>query len=189
MRELILSMAMSLDGFVSGPGGEIDWVFGGDQAAIAWKVATVSDASLHIMGSRTFRDMAAFWPTATGAFASPMNEIPKTVFSKQGRAILTTAATGAGRWDEADVAGGDLADDIAGLKARDDRPIVAHGGAAFARSLIAAGLVDRYALLVYPIALGRGEPIFSALAARRRLELVGTQAFPGGTVAQVYRPA
>ena len=76
MRDLILTMAMSLDGFVCGPNGELDWIFNGDQEAIAWKVETVSSAGLHIMGSRTFKSMAGFWPTAAGPFAAPMNEIP-----------------------------------------------------------------------------------------------------------------
>jgi dihydrofolate reductase len=62
MRELILGMSMSLDGFVSGPKGEIDWVFNGDEEAIAWKVENSWNASLIIMGSRSFQEMAPFWP-------------------------------------------------------------------------------------------------------------------------------
>ena len=84
MRELILKMSISIDGFVAGPNGEVGWVFGPDQAARAWTVETISNASLHIMGSRTFHDMAAYWPTSTEVFAPPMNEIPKAVFSRQG---------------------------------------------------------------------------------------------------------
>lgn len=210
MRELILTMSMSLDGFVSGPDGEIDWIFSGDQQAIAWKLEVVSNAGLHIMGSRTFKDMAAFWPTSTGVFAPPMNRIPKAVFSRQGPAVLKATGTtrglkdaradaggtstgplqpGAESWGEAYVASGDLAEEIAGLKARDGRPIVAHGGAAFARSLVAGGLVDQYMLMVHPVVLGKGLPIFSEVAAPRRLERTGSTAFPGGAVALIYRPA
>ena len=78
---------------------------------------------------------------------------------------------------------------VARLKAQEGGPIRAHGGAGFARSLLAEGLVDRLVLLVHPVALGRGLPIFSDLAAPRRLALVGSRAFPRGSVAQVYRPA
>ena len=200
MRELILGMSVSLDGFVSGPEGEIQWIFSGDQEAIAWKVETARNAGLHIMGSRTFQSMAAFWPTATTVFAPPMNQIPKAVFSKQGPAVLKAAAQGlrhaqagqlqpgAESWAEAYVASGDLADEITRLKAQDGKPIVAHGGAAFARSLIAQNLVDEYVLLVYPIVLGKGLAIFSDLPAPRPLKLVRSKAFPGGAVAQIYRP-
>lgn len=187
MRDLILTMAMSLDGFVCGPEGKIDWIFNGDQEAIAWKVETVSGAGLHIMGSRTFRSMAGFWPTAAGPFAAPMNAIPKAVFSKQGAAVLDAATTG--NWQDAYVASGDLGEEIAKLKAANGKPIVAHGGASFARSLIAADLVDQFRLMVYPLALGSGQPIFSGVAPLRRLEPVESRPFPKGTQAQVYRRA
>jgi dihydrofolate reductase len=141
-----------------------------------------------------------------------MNQIPKAVFSKQGPAVLKAAAAtikglrdaqtqagdtqtgqlqpGAESWAEAYVASGDLADEITKLKkAKDGKPIVAHGGAAFARGLIAQNLVDEYVLLVYPIALGKGLSIFSDLPAPRPLELVRSRAFPLGAVAQIYRPA
>jgi len=88
MRDLILKMSVSIDGFVGGPDGGIKWVFDSDQEATAWIVKTVWNASLHIMGSRTFHDMAAYWPTSTEVFAPPMNQIPKAVFSRQGPAIL-----------------------------------------------------------------------------------------------------
>jgi len=132
---------MSLDGFVCGPEGETQWIFSGDQTAIAWKVERLSNAGLIAMGSRSFRDMAAYWPTSTTVFAPPMNRTPKAVFSKQGAAILKAAAVatapadaqfqpGAESWAQAYVAGGDLAEEIAGLKAQDETPIVALGGAA-----------------------------------------------------------
>lgn len=202
MRMLKLAMSVSLDGFVCGPAGEIDWIFSGDQEAIAWKVENASNASLHIMGSRVFQNMASFWPTAASPFAPAMNQIPKAVFSRQGPQILDTAARaladatqagtlqpGAESWARAYVAGGELADEIARLKAQDDKPIVAHGGAAFARSLIAHDLVDEYVLGVHPIVLGKGQPIFSDLPAPRRLKLIDSKAFPLGSVAQIYRRA
>ena len=211
MRELILGMSVSLDGFVSGPDGEAKWIFSGDQEAIAWKVQNAWNASLHIMGSRTFQSMAAFFSTAAGVFAPPMNQIPKAVFSKQGPAVLKAAAArleglgdtpaqagdtqtgqlqpGAESWAQAYVASGDLTDEITKLKAENGKPIVAHGGASFARSLIAQNLVDEYVLLVYPIVLGKGLSIFSDLPAPRPLRLVRSKTFPLGAVAQIYRPA
>ncbi len=195
MRELILTMTMSLDGFVCDPNGEADWIRDGDEEAVAWKLENLSNAGLHIMGSRTFRRMAAFWPTATGVFAPLMNGIPKAVFSRQGSAVLKAVGTpsgqpqpGAESWSEAYVAGGGLADEIARLKSQDGKPIVAHGGAAFARSLIAEGLVDQYRLVVHPLALGKGLPIFSDVASPMRLKPVGSRTFPLGSVGQIYRP-
>jgi dihydrofolate reductase len=127
-----------------------------------------------------------------------MNQIPKAVFSRQGPPILANATTaitqaapqaGAEGWTQAYVASGDLTEEIAWTKAQEGKPIVAHGGVSFARSLVAGGLVDRFALLVVPVALGQGLPLFSELAAPARLELVSSRAFPGGAVAQTYRAA
>jgi dihydrofolate reductase len=210
MRDLILKMAISIDGFVSDLDGRNTWMFGADQEAKAWGVDYIWNASLHIMGSRSFHDMAAWWPTSTDAFAQPMNQIPKAVFSRQGPAILgklnTSAALdearakagttqsaepqpGAGSWAEAHVASGDLAEEIARLKAQDGKPIIAHGGVRFARSLVAQGLVDQFALIVAPVALGQGLPLFSELAAPASLKLMSSKAFPGGAMAQIYRAA
>ena len=208
MRDLILKMSMSVDGFVSDMDGRNTWMFGADQEAKAWSVDYLWNAGLHIMGSRSFQDMAAWWPTSTDQFAPPMNQIPKAVFSRQGPAILakvnTSAALdeararagatqsaeqqpGAESWAEAYVASGDLAEEIATLKAQEGKPIIAHGGVSFARSLVARGLVDQFALFVAPVALGKGQPLFSELAAPLPLRLMSSKAFPGGAVAQIYR--
>jgi len=210
VRDLILKMSMSLDGFVSDMDGRNTWMFGADQEAKAWSVDYIWNAGLHIMGSRTFRDMAAWWPTSTDQFAAPMNQIPKAVFSRRGSTAKTgnTSAAldearavnagngssaalqpGADSWADAYVASGDLADEIATLKAQDGKPIMAHGGVSFARSLVAAGLVDQFALFVAPVALGKGLPLFCELAAPMPLKLISARAFPGGAVAQMYRAA
>ncbi len=210
MRDLILKMSISIDGFVSDLDGRNTWMFGADQETKAWVVETIWNASLHIMGSRSFRGMAAWWPTSTDQFAPPMNRIPKAVFSRRGLADLMNADTvggldeararagttqsvelqpGGESWAEAYVASGDLAEEIAKLKAHEGKPIIAHGGVSFARSLVAQGLVDQFALIVAPVALGEGLPLFSELAAPMRLKLMSSKAFPGGAVAQIYRSA
>ncbi|GGD47802.1 dihydrofolate reductase family protein [Pseudoxanthomonas indica] len=206
MRKLLLTMSMSLDGFVCGRDGDTRWIFSGDQEAIAWKLEVFKRAGLIIMGKRSFQAMAPFWPTADNVFAPEMNRIPKAVFSKEGPAVLEGAAKaiqdaraskgdaqalhpGADSWAQAHVATGDLAEEIHQLKSQDGAPILAIGGAAFARSLIAANLVDEFVLMVHPIALGGGEPIFSDLVTSRPLELISSTAFPLGSIAQVYRPA
>jgi dihydrofolate reductase len=210
MRALILKMSVSIDGFVASPDGGARWIFEtGDGESAAWTVRTLWDASLHIMGSRTFHDMAAYWPTSTDVFAPPMNQIPKAVFSRRGTDVLkateTTAALrdaranagpqtsaklqpGGDSWGQAYVASGDLAEEIRRLRAQEGKPIVAHGGAGFARSLVALGVVDQYVLLVHPVALGNGLALFSSLSMPRTFSLVSSTTFPKGAVGQIYRP-
>jgi dihydrofolate reductase len=203
-------MAISVDGFVSDLEGRNTWMFGADQEAKAWGVEFIGNAGLHIMGSRSFQDMAAYWQTSPDPFAPPMNQIPKAVFSRQGPTILSgvnTTATldaarapagtgtsmqlqpGAESWAQAHVASGDLATEIARLKAQEGKPIIAHGGVRFARSLVAESLVDQFCLIVAPVALGQGLSLFSDLTAPTRLKLIRSKAFPGGAMAQIYRPA
>jgi dihydrofolate reductase len=210
MRKLILKMSISLDGFVGGPGGEIDWLFDSmDEGATQWTVELLWKAGVHAMGSRTFHDMASYWPYSDEPFAAPMNQIPKVVFSRSGAvappdAGVTTAfrdATRArptapsrdspqrARWETARVARGDLAGEIARLKQEPGKDILAHGGAGFAQSLVRLGLVDEYQLLVHPVALGRGLALFSSLSGPLRLKLVSATAFGAGAVAKIYRPA
>lgn len=215
MRKLVLQMQVTIDGFVGGPNGELDWVFKTiDDQVAAWIVDRLWRAGVHIMGSRTFYDMAAYWPSSTEPYAAPMNQIPKVVFSKKGvaepvgAAATTQALADASRsrtergmavapavasiaegWARSRVASGELADEITRLKRESGQEILAHGGAQFARNLAQAGLVDEYRLLVHPVALGSGLPLFSGLAKPLDLQLVSTTPFPIGTVAQVYQPA
>jgi dihydrofolate reductase len=213
MRKLILKMSISIDGFVGGPNGEIDWLLKSiDEGTTGWLLNTVWKAGLHIMGSRTFNDMASFWPYSTEPLAAPMNEIPKVVFSKKGLAgslnqgLTTTAykdatllrtadgskhssivSPAAGTWQDARVATGDLASEIMLLKKESGNDILAHGGASFARSLTALDIVDEYQLLTHPIALGAGLPLFSELSKPLDLKLINLQTFNSGAVAHIYR--
>jgi dihydrofolate reductase len=83
MRKLILKMSMSVDGFVGGTKSDVDWIFATmDEGAVDWTMKSVWQAGVHIMGSRTFHDMASYWPFSSEVYAAPMNEIPKVVFSK-----------------------------------------------------------------------------------------------------------
>ena len=200
MRELILKMFVSLDGFVGTTDGNPGALMPPpDPVAKAWNAERAWDTSLHIVGSRTFQMWTGYWPTSTDPFSAPMNQIPKAVFSKQGPAILEAARAiqnkggalqpGAESWAQAYVASGDLVEEVNKLKAQDGKPMFAYGGASFARSLIGHGLVDQFELAIIPIVLGQGLPLFTELTQPRRLTLVSSKAFPKGTVVQVYRPA
>jgi dihydrofolate reductase len=213
MRRLILKMSMSLDGFVAGPHGEMDWMFRSrDEGGMRWVEETLRQAGLHVMGSRTYYDMAAFWPTANHPLAEPMNAIPKAVFTRQpsldlGAGRTTQALNDANRakgpdeeasaarsphaasWAGAEVINGDLAAEIQRLKQQPGKDILAHGGADFAQSLAAAGLIDEYRLVVHPVVLGKGLSIFAKLPKPLDLELRSTTVFRSGTTALVYRPA
>ena len=191
MRKLVLGMFVSLDGFVSGPKGEIDWVFRtGDDATDEWIIGNLWQAGFLAMGRRSYQEMAGYWPGADTPFAAPMNAIPKVVFTRTGLEPSGAPATPAGdSWADPIVAAGDLAEQVGRLRAEPGKDIRVLGGAGLARELVAGGLVDEYQLLVCPVALGQGVPLWAGLARPFDLQLVSAKTFAGGAVALVYRPA
>jgi dihydrofolate reductase len=181
MRKLIVQMQISIDGFVCGPKGELDWIFPDvDEGYTKWTLDKVWQAGAHLMGRVSYGDMAAHWPTSSEPFAAPMNQIPKIVFSH----TLKEA-----RWRETRIIAGDLGEEIGRLKAEPGKDLLAHGGARFIQALVRAGVVDEYRLVAHPIALGKGLSIFSELARPIRLELAEAITFNSGAVAKVYRPS
>lgn len=212
-RKLVLKMSVSMDGFVAGPNGDLDWVFrtSGDDSR-EWVLNTLRGAGAHIMGSRSYYDMATFWPYSDMPMAAPMNDVPKIVFSKSGikngpAAERTTAAFAEAKarnpelhvvtptaavlksWTEPTVASGDLAEEILRLKEQPGNFILAHGGARFGQSLVASGLIDEYRLAIHPVALGQGQPLFSGLRSPVDLRLISAIPFSTGVVGAVYHPA
>ena len=177
MATLVLKMSISLDGYVAAPDGSAGWEAEGRSPDGAdWVLETVSNAGVHLVGAATYARWAEFWPTAAGPFAEPMNDIPKVVFSN----TLTTA-----EWAGATIVSGDLTEAVTRLKQEHpDGYLLAQGGARFARSLVTAGLIDEYRLVVHPVVLGAGEPLFTAPLT---IEPVSIKAFSGGAVAHVFR--
>ena len=181
MRRVVLQMGVTLDGYVAGPGGEGDWGLPAEHPGVrAWKVASLRQVGTHIMGRVTYEQMAAYWPTSTGDYAAFMNDLPKVVFSK----TLPTAG-----WATCRIARGDLTEEIAALKSESGSDIImAHGGAAFVQALSRLGLIDEYRLVILPVALGDGLPLFKDLAKPLRVDLTEAKGFPDGTVIHVYQP-
>jgi dihydrofolate reductase len=179
MRNMVLQMGISIDGYVSG-GPEEDIGRGGPEHpdVVSRKLAWVTQAGLHAMGRVTYELMSRFWPTSTDEYAKPMNEIPKVVFSK----TLAQAT-----WPTTTIARGNLEAEVAKLKAEPGGEIIAYGGYTFAQALTRAGLVDEYRLITRPVALGSGEPMFKDLPVGRRLTLIEVTPYPDGTVISIYR--
>jgi dihydrofolate reductase len=181
VRKLVLQMAVSLDGLVARPGklGAGGWGLPPEDPALkARKLDWLRDAGLHLMGRATYEEMAGFWPFSDDEYAAPMNEIPKVVFSK----TLTTAD-----WPQSTIASGDLADEISALKREPGKDLIAWGGATFAQSLTRLRLVDEYRLVLQPVALGDGLPLFAGLTAPLVLDFVEARAYADGAVLHIYR--
>lgn len=181
MRDVILYMSMSLDGFVASDREHPGMAIPESADLKEWKLDRISRAGAHLMGRVTYQEMASYWPQSDDAYAAPMNDIPKVVFSQ-------TLGDDEATWPETRVARGDLATEIAGIKAEPGPDVIVWGGGRFAGALAAADLIDEYRLLVQPLVLGRGDALFAQLPQARHLHLVAASAFSSGVVVHIYRP-
>ena len=181
MRDVILYMSMSLDGFVHSDRKHPGIAIAEGAELKQWKLDRISKAGAHLMGRVTYQQMSSHWPQSDDPYAAPMNEIPKVVFSK-------TLSDAEAIWPLTRVARGDLATEIAAIKAEPGPDVIVWGGGRIAGALAAANLIDEYRLLVQPLVLGAGQALFDQLPDPRRLDLVEALPFPSGIVLHTYRP-
>jgi dihydrofolate reductase len=183
VRKVIFSMGASLDGFIAGPGGAIDWT-APDAELHRFHNEQTRELGTHLCGRRLYEAMV-YWETAEeteslGApeleFARIWKALPKIVFS---RTLQTVAGN-------ARLARAGVAEELATLKEETGKDI-AVGGAGLASTLTQLGLIDEYRLFVSPVVLGGGTPFFPPLDERIHLELVETRTFGSRVVYLRYR--
>lgn len=183
-RKVILFNHSSLDGFFAGPNGELDWPQVDDEMHQHAMDSSQSGGGL-LLGRVTYELMAQYWPTPAAMEADPvvaeaMNRLPKYVFSR----TLDEA-----HWDNTTLIREDAAGAIARLKQEPGESLTILGSANLAAALHDRRLIDEYHVLVNPIVLGRGRPLFEGVTDRLPLRLCSTRTFPGGTVLLRYEPA
>jgi dihydrofolate reductase len=182
MRNLIYSMAVSLDGYIVGPDGKHNWS-APDAELHRFHNEQTRELGAHLMGRRLYEDMLP-WETAQQhgsdrtEFAEVWSAIPKVVFS-------TTLSEVQGN---ARLAREGVAEEVAKLKAQPGKDISV-GGAGLAASMIRLGLVDEYRLFVNPVIVGGGIPFFPKLGEPIQLELLEERTFGSRTVYMRYRRA
>ncbi len=185
MRTLIVTELISLDGVVDSPGGgehpragwsfkEVDF----DPAAYEIKGREQDEAAAMLLGRVSYQEFAPVWPGMTEEFAG-YNAMPKYVVS------TTLSETDPG-WQPTTILGS--LGEVAQLKQGEGGPIILHGSATLAQGLAAAGLVDRYHLLVFPVLLGTGRRLFTdgPGTGPSRLELVEQAGYDNGVTLGVY---
>ncbi|HSX05660.1 MAG TPA: dihydrofolate reductase family protein [Candidatus Saccharimonadales bacterium] len=188
MRKLILQLMITLDGFIAGSNGELDWI-DNDPAMGEAHFMLAQGADAAIIGHNVYRDMANYWPAAAdnphapnneAVFGKLMNEMKKLVLSTKEESLT---------WSNAEqVLGEDedrLVQKVQQLKEQPGEYLLAYGGIQTAQTLVRHGLVDEYRLDVCPVALGSGKPLFSEST---QLELVHVTPYPSGAMTVTYRP-
>jgi dihydrofolate reductase len=194
MGKLLLETQVSLDGFMAGVDGETGWMiwnwgpeWGWDEALQAYHTRLHESAGAILISSQMAREgFIAHWRSVARNPADPRNTFaryidgaPRYVCSE----TLTTAEAIPGGWENTRVVQGDLRRIIGELKGSVAGDVIVYGGSTLVSSLISLDLVDEYHLIVNPVALGEGLPVFKT---SRRLTLVSATAFKSGIVVTRY---
>jgi len=182
MRKLKLQMQTTVDGYVAGPEGQLDWMtFDMDPKLLAF-INELTDTSDTILLGRKMTDgFVKYWEhSATQKdspeydFAQKMVNIPKVVFSKTVKHVDGKNVR---------VENGDLAQAVKQIKSAPGKDIVVYGGATFVSSLIEHGLIDELNFFLNPVAIGNGKHVFKG---RAPLKLARSTAYPCGIVVNTY---
>ena len=185
MRTLKLQMQVSIDGFVAGPNGELDWMSGAWDENLLNSVIELTDSSSTILlGRKMTPGFVTYWEDVVHnhpespefTFAQKMVNMQKIVFSK-------TVKTMAG--ENVAVENGDVVNAVKSLKALPGKDIIVYGGAGFISSLIENNLIDELYLFINPVALGNGLQIFPA---RKKFKLDKSTSYSNGVVINKFLP-
>ncbi|MBS1582214.1 MAG: dihydrofolate reductase [Bacteroidetes bacterium] len=166
MRKLLLNLAVTLDGYIEGPNGEIDWCLADQDYGLTDFLARC-DALL--MGRKSYEGMLVYDP-------NPWPEKRKYVFSRTLREVIP----------HTDVLAGEVAQEVARLKALPGQDIWLFGGADLIAQCLQAGLVDELCLAVHPLLLGGGRPLFIPGLPRVPLRMLDTRTYDTGLVQVTY---
>jgi dihydrofolate reductase len=183
MRKLFAFNMMTLDGYFEGPNQDIDW-HNVDEEFNEFAIEQTSTVGALLFGRVTYQLMESYWPTPDAlkndpAIAGLMNSLPKIVFSK----TLEKA-----EWNNTRLIKDNIAEEILNLKEQPGNDIAVFGSANLLSTLMQMDLVDEHRVMVNPVLLGHGNPLFKSMDEKINLQLLKTRTFHSGNVLLYYEP-
>jgi len=185
MRKVIASSFVTLDGFMAGPQGELDWnepYFDEEMATYIREQFRIVDTILY--GRVTYELFAHYWPVQgvkdDPIFAEKINSLPKIVFSRTLEKV---------EWNNSRLVKDHIAQEIRSLKQQSGKNMVIDGSPTLIHSFTKLGLIDEYRIRLHPVVLGSGKRLFKDNSDRINLKLVESQTFRSGVVILHYQPA
>jgi len=188
MRKVLLSNLVTLDGFFAGPKGELDWHIV-DEEFNQYAIDLLSKVDALLFGKVTYQLMADYWPAAATNPSTPksdveiadkMNNLPKIVFSKTLQEV---------KWNNSRLVKENIAEEISKVKQQPGKDMVIFGSGSIVSTFMQHGLIDEYRIIVNPIVLGNGNPLFKGINGKQNLKLLNTKVFDSGLVILFYEPA
>lgn len=182
MRKIIFQMMVTLDGFFAGPNGEIDWHVV-DEEFNEYAFNFLNSLDMLLFGRVTYQGMANYWPTPAAKHDDPiisskMNSISKVVFSTTLDKV---------EWENTRLVKENVLEEVLKLKLQSGKDIAIFGSSNFSLTLVKHHLIDEYRIIVNPVLLGKGKPLFMGLEEKIKLKLTHTQSLRSGDVILYYR--
>tara|TARA_R110002124_G_scaffold274893_3_gene444971 strand:- start:320 stop:874 length:555 start_codon:yes stop_codon:yes gene_type:complete len=181
MRKLTAFTFLSLNGYYKGENNDTSWHRHGEEEGRYSEQALSTNNTL-LFGRTTYEMMSNFWPTPMAAemfprVAAGMNKAEKIVFSN----TLKTA-----KWNNSSIMSGDIAEQIRPLKSSKGNDLTILGSGSIVSQFCDAGLIDTYEIMIDPVALHRGTPLFEGMKNRLYLKLIDAKIFESGVVLLTY---
>jgi dihydrofolate reductase len=172
---------VTLDGFFEGPNQEIDWHNADNEEFNEFAIEQTSSVDTLVFGRVTYQLMASYWPTETAVNADPiiadlMNRLSKIVFSRTLESV---------QWNNTRLIAENAQKEIQTLKMQPGKDMAIFGSADLISSLM--DVIDEHRVMVNPVLLGAGNPLFKISGDRRRLRLDGSRTFKSGNVLLTYQ--
>jgi len=185
MRKLVLFMHASLDGFVAGPNGEMDWISVNDEI-FEYAGRRTDEADTALYGRVTYEMMDNYWPTAADQPSASKHDIDHSRWYNKVAKVVFSRTMKNNDSKKVKVISGNLNKEMTGLKQAAGKDILIFGSPRAVHSLMAEDLIDDYWLFINPIFLGGGIPLFKDIKSRAALKLIENKAFASGVVCLHY---
>ena len=185
MSKVIAFMHVSLDGFVAGPNGEMNWIQASPEL-FEFVGRRIGQTDTALYGRKTFQMMEGYWPTADQQPNATAHDLEHARWYRQVRKVVVSKLLVAAPNSNVQVIGSDLIWEVEELKRSSSHEILLFGSPTAAHSLMAQNLIDGYWLFVNPVLLGQGIPIFQNIGATTGLRLLDTMKLDSGVIALSY---
>ena len=187
MRKIKLQVQMTVDGYIAGPNGEMDFmVWNWDDELKQYVKDLTEPVDCIILGRKLAEGFIPHWATVAANPDDP--EFTAGEKYTDTHKVVLTKTLDKSKWDNTVIAKGNLVDEITNLKNQDGKDIIAYGGATFVSALIKQGLIDEFHLFINPTVISNGMAIFKGLDSKQDLRLVKATSFDCGIVVLNYEP-
>ena len=178
-------MHISLDGFVAGPNGEMDWIKV-DEEIFDYIGKRISKSGTALYGRVTYQMMEGYWPTAGEKPGASKHDIEHSKWYKEAQKVVVSKTMKGADLTNTKIISDNLSTEINEIKKQGDKEVLLFGSPTAAHSLIQLNLIDGYWLFVNPVILGQGIPLFTGIKDKTKLKLITTRQFTSGVTELNY---